>query len=186
HHRARPSFSLSTVESGAVLTYGSTSALDSNNWSIVTTTLRSASTVGAIAVVGWNIAQRTSVSSTSTASSTFSTASSISSPTSTSATSSALLNSQSTTASSSKDDLPTGTAAGIGVGVAVGAIAEVSPPGYAEHGPQGPVGVFSSEAAKQDQFAQRRSELPGDRETGEMDATMAPLELEGSQGVPRQ
>ncbi|KAF2764175.1 hypothetical protein EJ03DRAFT_392198 [Teratosphaeria nubilosa] len=202
---------LSTVDSGTVLTYGSTSALDSDDWSIATTTLRSASTVGAIAVVGWNIAQTTSVSSTSTASWTTSTPSLTSSPTPTSATSSAPLSIQSTSASSSNDGLPTGTAAGIGVGVAVGAIgaialiaallmvrkrrkaqsrdatpAEVGPPGYSDHVYQGQVGIYSSEAAKQNQSAQRRSELPGDRETGELDATTAPVELEGNQGVSRR
>ncbi|KAI9708109.1 MAG: hypothetical protein M1820_004313 [Bogoriella megaspora] len=46
---------LSNVSSGMVLTFGSTPSDQSTAWTVQTTTLTASSTVGAIAVCGWNI-----------------------------------------------------------------------------------------------------------------------------------
>lgn len=99
------------------LTFGSTSYGDSTSWSIATTTLDSSSTVGAIGIVGWNLAistpPPTSTPMTTTQSSTSTTASHTSTSTS-------------SPTSSDSGGLSSGAKAGIGVGVAVGAIGVIA------------------------------------------------------------
>lgn len=111
---------LSHVLPGVVLTYASTSESNSNSWRLTSVTLSESSTVGAIAVVGWNV-KRAVANTTTTSSTIFSTS-----------TSSAAVSSQtpsipsptptttpSTTPSSS---LSSGAKTGIGVGAALGTI----------------------------------------------------------------
>ncbi|KAE8353758.1 hypothetical protein BDV28DRAFT_132534 [Aspergillus coremiiformis] len=106
---------LSDVSSGMILTYASTPYGVSTAWKTVTTTLSRSSTVGAIAVVGWNIrfAATTPI-----------TTSSISTSTTTPDTSSAIDTSAPT--STSGGDLSLSAKVGIGVGVAVGALGVIS------------------------------------------------------------
>ncbi|KAB8234047.1 uncharacterized protein BDW43DRAFT_66959 [Aspergillus alliaceus] len=112
---------LSRVSSGMILTYASTPSGDSTAWKIVTTTLSKSSTVGAIAVVGWNIKFPGTTTST--------TASTTSINKSTSASATPSISSEiatSTTSSTSGSDLTTGTKVGIGVGVGVGALGVIA------------------------------------------------------------
>lgn len=99
------------------LTFGSTSYGDSTSWSIATTTMDTSSTVGAIAIVGWNLAVSTTPTSTPMT-------------TTLSSTSTASTASQTSTSSPSNSDssggLSSGAKAGIGVGVAVGAIGVIA------------------------------------------------------------
>lgn len=88
------------------LTYASTPPTESTAWTIVTTTLTTPSTVGAIAALGWNVAIPTKTPSSS------STVFNISPTSSTVQTSPA----------PSSDNLSTGEKAGIGVGVSLGII----------------------------------------------------------------
>ncbi|AEO63635.1 uncharacterized protein THITE_2085148 [Thermothielavioides terrestris NRRL 8126] len=126
---------LSSVTKGAVLTFASTPPGASNAWSIATTTLTGSSTVGAIAVVGWNIALQTSktsftsitsTTSSSTSTSTFTSTATTTSPFVTTATSSGatagLANNGGTAPSGSSPGLTTGGAVGLGVGVSIGVL----------------------------------------------------------------
>ncbi|XTI91167.1 hypothetical protein V2W45_1414103 [Cenococcum geophilum] len=109
------------MQPGAVLTFGSTPSDESTSWTIVTTTLKQLSTVGAIAVKGWNIALPTVTSSSaSTTPSTSSSPTSLTAlPTSSPSISPSISPSSSSTPSSS---LSAGVKAGIGVGVALGVL----------------------------------------------------------------
>lgn len=132
---------LSDVSSGMTLTFALTTPGRSDTWNTATTTLTDSSTVGAIAVVGWNIRVEWSTSSTfSSSSAPF--ISSIPSPSSSA--SSTLVQSstlthkfqtttpsqfspttsgtQSVTESSSPSGITTSTAIGIGVGVGLGVV----------------------------------------------------------------
>ncbi|KAK4236479.1 hypothetical protein C8A03DRAFT_45525 [Achaetomium macrosporum] len=120
----------SDVPSGAVLTFASTPLGESDAWSIATTTLTGRSIVGAIAVVGWNIALQTSRTSSSP---TTSSALSSTTPAPTSSSTSTILAGPTSGApgvaigSSSSGEsgslgLPTGAAIGIGVGVGLGVV----------------------------------------------------------------
>ncbi|KAJ5833840.1 hypothetical protein N7474_002151 [Penicillium riverlandense] len=129
---------LSDVSSGMTLTYGSTSYDDPSSWHIVTTTLASHSTVGAIAIEGWNINGPRAVTSTPAPHSTTASTTTTTSITNADATAStsthvnASLNADtgtgtSTTGSASgSSGLSTGAKAGIGVGVGVGGIALIA------------------------------------------------------------
>ena len=108
---------LSSVSAGEVLTYASASsspAPSPDDWSTVTTTLDTDSTVGAVAVVGWNIkgatsptpSPTTSPSNTASATGDTSTNPSLPSPTQT----------------TPDNGLSSGAKAGIGVGVALGVL----------------------------------------------------------------
>ncbi|RHZ72042.1 hypothetical protein CDV55_106432 [Aspergillus turcosus] len=110
---------LSTVSSGATLTYASTPYGDSTAWKTATTTLSQSSTVGAIGVVGWNIKFATPAS-TSTSTSVTSTSTSAG-PDTTSETAA-----PSATSSSSAAGLTTGAKVGIGVGVGVGGVGAIA------------------------------------------------------------
>ncbi|KAK4158586.1 hypothetical protein C8A00DRAFT_28598 [Chaetomidium leptoderma] len=114
----------SDVSSGAVLTYASTPLESHDAWTIATTTLTSLSRVGAIAVVGWNIAMETTSSSTasSTASPTTSAPTSSSTSTVSSEPTSTDLGSGVVSGGAESSGLPTGAAIGIGVGVGLGVI----------------------------------------------------------------
>ncbi|KAI1361360.1 hypothetical protein F5Y08DRAFT_22980 [Xylaria arbuscula] len=125
---------LSDVSSGMILTYASTSALNSDDWHTKTTTLTQSSVVGAIAIVGWNIemtttatTRKTTSGSTSSPTPSSSTPKSLS-PTSTresSAISSSSPNPAESLSSSRASQLSPGAAAGIGVGVGFGVIGAV-------------------------------------------------------------
>lgn len=96
------------------LTYGSTSSGDSTSWAMATTTMEYSSTVGAIAVVGWNIQFSTTPTSTPMTVT-------LSSTSTTSTTSHTSI-----TASKSGGGLSSGAKAGIGIGVGVGAIGVIA------------------------------------------------------------
>ncbi|KAI1851344.1 hypothetical protein JX266_003419 [Neoarthrinium moseri] len=133
----------STALSGMVLTYASTSGIATTSWSTATTTLTRNVGVGAIAVVGWNIKQTTS---TTTSSDVLETASilvtdtqgsaprissgSIATSTEQQATgaiqTSASTDSQAAPILGSSGGLSAGSSIGIGVGVAVGFIGIVA------------------------------------------------------------
>ncbi|KAI1356099.1 hypothetical protein F5Y01DRAFT_268530 [Xylaria sp. FL0043] len=115
---------LSDVSKGMLLTYASTSADNSDSWYTKTTSLAASSTVGAIAIVGWNIKLATSTTIKSTSSSAISTRSNpISTPSPVSVSSSSPSPSSSSTNSS---HISPGIAAGIGVGVGLGVIGTAS------------------------------------------------------------
>jgi hypothetical protein len=94
---------------------------DSNSRAMATTTLDSASTVGAIAVVGWNINDVSACAPSSTSSEPASTShtGAQTNPTSTSTSASAPTQ---TTSAAPDSGLSTNAKAGIGIGVALGAI----------------------------------------------------------------
>lgn len=111
---------MSDVTSGMTLTYLSSDSLR-DSYATETTTLDSRSTVGAIALVGWNIDSSTATSTGMTSTKTGSMT------TSTSATASASQTSSGSGSSSSNSDsdsggLSSGAKAGIGIGVGVGGI----------------------------------------------------------------
>ncbi|KAF2645608.1 hypothetical protein P280DRAFT_513504 [Massarina eburnea CBS 473.64] len=108
---------ISSISRGMVLTYASTASTASTDWSIVTTTMSASSSVGAIAVVGFNVA-RVSPSSTS------SPASSLASPTSSppSSPSPSFPVESSSTKPPAEDSMSTGIKVGIGLGVTLGMI----------------------------------------------------------------
>ncbi|KAI0475656.1 hypothetical protein GGR56DRAFT_695430 [Xylariaceae sp. FL0804] len=133
---------VSSVPPGAVLTFASTST-NTQQWTIVTTTLRSSSTVGAIAVVGWNIIDEASITRPPTTSSTSATTkgagaagtaaaglssssinptSEVLSQTNSAATAAGAAAQSSSSSSSSSGSLSSGAAAGLGVGVALGVL----------------------------------------------------------------
>ncbi|KAJ5918617.1 hypothetical protein N7466_010609 [Penicillium verhagenii] len=143
---------LSNVSSGMTLTYGSTSD-DSDSFTIATTTMSSSSTVGAIAIVGWNVqyvvsatasvtsssiatsastSTSTSIStSTATAATTATSAATSTSTASTTSTGSSTTHSTSTNTSAISDSttsggLSVGAKWGIGMGVGVGGIGVVA------------------------------------------------------------
>ncbi|KAI8947083.1 hypothetical protein F4801DRAFT_582758 [Xylaria longipes] len=114
---------LSDVSAGMLLTYASTSADNSALWLTETTSLTGSSTVGAIAIVGWNI-KLTNPTNTETTSSSAttpfkhaSTSESISVPSSSPSPSSS---------SNNSSQISPGVAAGIGLGVGLGVIGTVS------------------------------------------------------------
>ncbi|KAB8255367.1 hypothetical protein BDV32DRAFT_142082 [Aspergillus pseudonomiae] len=108
---------LSDVSSGMTLTYASTPYSDKTAWKTETTTVSKSSTVGAIAVVGWNIRFATptpTLTPTATSTTTSGTRSASSETTT------------SITTSSTHGDLTIGAKVGIGVGVGVGAIGVIA------------------------------------------------------------
>ncbi|KGO40815.1 hypothetical protein PEXP_086270 [Penicillium expansum] len=115
---------LSDVSSGMTLTYGSTASDDSTSWSMATTTMTSSSTVGAIAIVGWNIKYPTTATSTSITSTPSLTTQSLATQSSSTITTTtpAASPSLSVSSSNSESSLTTGAKAGIGIGIGVGAI----------------------------------------------------------------
>ncbi|KAH6641806.1 hypothetical protein F5144DRAFT_148954 [Chaetomium tenue] len=122
----------SEISSGAVFTFASTSGGNPDSWTIATTTLTRASPVGAIAVVGWNIARET----TSTTRTSSAASNTDPNPTSSSATSTSLselgvanpttglagAGSSGSSSPETSSGLPTGAAIGIGVGVGLGVV----------------------------------------------------------------
>ncbi|KAK6949230.1 hypothetical protein Daesc_009304 [Daldinia eschscholtzii] len=119
---------LSDVSSGMRLTYASTSTGNSDIWSTETTSLTEGSTVGAIAIVGWNIKlarptmDASSKPATSSSDST-STSESISTPSpSANSPSASPPPSSSSSSSNSSSHISPGVAAGIGVGVGLGVV----------------------------------------------------------------
>lgn len=80
---------LSNVSSGMTLTYASTPFMQSTAWTTVTTALTQSSTVGAIAVVGWNVRRAIPAETTTTSSSSVSASSGTSGATPASASASA-------------------------------------------------------------------------------------------------
>ncbi|KAL1982509.1 hypothetical protein VTN96DRAFT_1234 [Rasamsonia emersonii] len=113
---------LSTVLPGMTLTYASAPATESTAWTIVTTTLTSSSTVGAIAVVGWNVASPTTTTSSATSLASTGSATSSTVFTTSSAIHSAAVQTSSSSSVRPSDNLSTGDKAGIGVGVSLGII----------------------------------------------------------------
>ncbi|KPM41817.1 hypothetical protein AK830_g4751 [Neonectria ditissima] len=111
----------SHIKSGATLTFMSTREGESTSWKEATTTLDASSTIGAIAVVGWNIRATTSSSPSSTAASGTSSTSSTASSTTQSTIPSSTSTSQPTDVGQSAG-LSTSTTIGVGVGVALGVI----------------------------------------------------------------
>ncbi|KAI9662259.1 MAG: hypothetical protein M1821_008426 [Bathelium mastoideum] len=110
---------LSSVSAGEVLTYASASnspAPSPEHWTTVSTTLDSDTTVGAVAVVGWNIKGATSSTPSSTTTSPPSTTASATGDTSTNP------SLPSPTQTTSDSGLSSGAKAGIGVGVAFGVL----------------------------------------------------------------
>ncbi|KAI1130983.1 hypothetical protein F5Y10DRAFT_99933 [Nemania abortiva] len=109
---------LSDVSSGMRLTYASTSADNSEVWYTKTTSLKESSTVGAIAIVGWNIELPTPTRIETTSSS-------ATIPLNPISTSTSSLPSP-TTSSSDSSQNTTRLAIGIGVGVGLGVIGTAS------------------------------------------------------------
>ncbi|KAI1420124.1 hypothetical protein F5Y12DRAFT_792225 [Xylaria sp. FL1777] len=109
---------LSDVSSGMLLTYASTSADISGPWYIKTTSLTESSTVGAIAIVGWNIKLTTPTKIETTSSSLM--------PTSNSASTSSLSPGPSSSFPNNSPQISPGIAAGISVGVGLGVIGTAS------------------------------------------------------------
>ncbi len=112
---------LSDVSAGMLLTYASTSADKSHLWHTETTSLTRGSTVGAIAIVGWNIKLTTPTTIETT---TPSSATTPFNPTPTSKSIPAMSSSSPSPSSSSNNasQISPGVAAGIGVGVGLGVI----------------------------------------------------------------
>ncbi|KAF2233587.1 hypothetical protein EV356DRAFT_533590 [Viridothelium virens] len=108
---------LSDVSSGDVLTYASTLEGSSTDWTIVTTTLSQSSTVGAIAVVGWNIGQLAQTPSL-TSSALVTTPADFPTVSSTPSVVPSIIASSNTSSSG----LSAGAKAGIGVGAALGVL----------------------------------------------------------------
>ncbi|KAJ3574875.1 hypothetical protein NPX13_g4220 [Xylaria arbuscula] len=116
---------LSTVSQGMVLTYASTAEMAQDEWHTETTTLTRSSTVGAIAIVGWNIELPTSTSSTTDTTSTLesipvSSSSPHPSSSSPSLSSSPSHSSSQSSSSSKSHQINQGAIIGIGVGVGLG------------------------------------------------------------------
>lgn len=107
----------SQVLPGVTLTYASTPMAASTSWTIVTTTLTQTTSVGAIAVVGWNV-KRAGATTTTTMASASTTSNSTASAVSSTTSSTALPSSSSTPPS----DLSLGAKVGIGLGVSLGVI----------------------------------------------------------------
>ncbi|PWY90679.1 hypothetical protein BO70DRAFT_283656, partial [Aspergillus heteromorphus CBS 117.55] len=108
---------LSSVYSGMTLTYASTPLNNHTDWTIVTTTLTTDSTVGAIDIVGWEIKYPVTVAATATSTSTGDSTASTS--TSTSSTLPTSIEDQS---SNSDNGISTASKIGIGIGAGVGAV----------------------------------------------------------------
>ncbi|KAK3940538.1 hypothetical protein QBC46DRAFT_125153 [Diplogelasinospora grovesii] len=106
----------SAVSSGQVLTFASTPSDQSAAWTVTKTTLANRSIVGAIAVVGWNIAAATPTAKASRSSALSS------SPTSTSPLTAATSSSSRGSVPTASAGLSTGAAVGVGLGVALGFI----------------------------------------------------------------
>ncbi|KAJ5628946.1 hypothetical protein N7490_011174 [Penicillium lividum] len=169
----------SNVTSGMTMTYGSTSD-DSASFTMATTTMSSSSTVGAIAIVGWNVQYVVSVTASATSTSTaISTATSTDTSTSTTLTDSSTTlstssNASETSGSNTGGGLSVGAKTGIGLGVGLGGI-----------------GVIAFIAALWI-FARRRkapkgrtlSELPGSTQPTQQ--AHFPGALRGSTTVPRE
>jgi len=113
---------LSSVSKGMVLTYASTAAGVSTDWSMVTTTLSASSNVGAIAVVGFNVARVTSTATADSSAGLTTASSDFSSRLSTSSFSDERSSPTGTAPSnsSSDDGLSTGAKVGIGLGASLG------------------------------------------------------------------
>jgi hypothetical protein len=123
---------VSNISKGMVMTYASTAYMSPKDWTIVTTTMSSASSVGAIAVVGFNVAR--DISTTASSSSETPTSgqtgpvtpgsapsTSTPSPSILSQSSSSDTPSSSTAANPSTDEgMSVGMKAGIGLGVGLG------------------------------------------------------------------
>lgn len=116
---------VSAVSKGMVLTFASTAATATSDWFTETTTLTGSSSVGAIAIVGYNAERAASSTSSPEPSENSSSSTSGLPPTSSSATQSATASAflQSTSANGG---LSPGTKAGIGLGVSLGVIGIVA------------------------------------------------------------
>lgn len=123
---------LSDVPKSMTLTFGSTADSDPSSWSMATTVLDAQSTVGAIAIKGWNInVPKTTSTHTPTSTAKPGPKSSTSSSTTeqsteSSATDRSIAENLSTSNTGSSEALSTGAKAGIGIGAAVGAIGVVA------------------------------------------------------------
>ncbi|KAF2135200.1 uncharacterized protein K452DRAFT_281870 [Aplosporella prunicola CBS 121167] len=136
---------VSVVTPGMILTYASTASSSTENWKTMTTTLTRSSTVGAIAILGWNVQIPMSTAAPSATSAAAPSTASGSSPASTSTATphppqasqslrgpqtsqdnapsgSQVLGSIHTSTSPSPIGLTTGTKVGIGLGVSLGVI----------------------------------------------------------------
>ncbi|KAI0595169.1 hypothetical protein F4775DRAFT_570407 [Biscogniauxia sp. FL1348] len=122
---------LSGVPSGMTLTFASTSEDNSESWSTATTTLRSDSSVGAIAIVGWNlhrISHTTSSTTTKTTpptslGTTLSSSTTSPNPTTSSIASMPL---QPTNTPDPSNGISSSAAAGIGIGAGLSAVGIVA------------------------------------------------------------
>ncbi|KAF1951067.1 hypothetical protein CC80DRAFT_539202 [Byssothecium circinans] len=122
---------VSDISNGMVLTYASTAQTASTDWVTATTTMSASSSVGAIAVVGYNVA-RTPSSSTSPSAlrPTTSPSTSLSPSSSMASTSSSAASSAPTSStgvrSGTEGGMSTGIKVGIGLGVTLGVIGIVA------------------------------------------------------------
>lgn len=189
---------LSNVPEGMVLTYGSTAYDDSTSWSMATTTLAHPSTVGAIAIKGWNVnIPETTSTSTPTPTSTRATTSisTTGSPSTTAATNGLSSENLSASNSGSSEELSTGAKAGIGIGAAVGAIGIIALLvalyffRQKKQRPQLSDAPFSNPspmAYQRSETTTMRSEVPYQYHyTAELDGTKSPAELGPGVRSPR-
>ncbi|KAI1490880.1 hypothetical protein F5X96DRAFT_512519 [Biscogniauxia mediterranea] len=122
---------LSNVPSGMTLTFASTSEDNSESWSTATTALASDSSVGAIAIVGWNMHRTSHTTSPTTTmttppislSTTFSSIANSPNPTTSSSVSMPL---QPTDTPGQSSGISSGTAAGIGIGAGLSAVGVIA------------------------------------------------------------